>query len=224
MRPKYYQYPADEISEYIENLLNLKADTDLNIVLKRAKESGTPPLQITSFDARHIEVMARLVKPQKILEFGTLCGYSTVALARSLEAGGTLYTCEKSHHHIQTASQTFAALNLNKKIVLVEGDAFDNLAILSKNAPYDVIFLDSKKEDYPDLFEWCVTHLKTGGLFMADNIFALGYVHKNVHELSEKLGSIVTKIRQFNDMCATDTRLRTTIFPTGEGLLVSTKL
>lgn len=224
MRPKYYQCPTHEISEYVENLLHLKHDHDLNTVLARAKECGTPPLQITHADARHLEILARLVKPQKILEFGTLCGYSAVALSRALEDNGILYTCEKSPHHSTTASQIFRELNLNKKIVLIEGDIFQKLEELSKYAPYDIIFIDSKKEDYPNLFEWCVTHLKTGGLLLADNVFALGYIDKNISELPEKLASIVNQVDKFNQLCANDMRLRTTIFPTGEGLLAAVKI
>ena len=224
MRPKYYQCPTHEIVEYVESLLDLKNDTDLNIVLKRAKASGTPPLQITHADARHLEILARLVKPKKILEFGTLCGYSAVALSRALVKNGVLYTCEKSHHHAITASQTFHELKLNKKIILIEGDALNHFTALSANAPYDVIFIDSKKEDYPDFFEWCILHLKKGGLLLADNVFALGYIHKNASELSDKLSSIVAQMQKFNLMCVSDKRLRTTIFPTGEGLLAAVKL
>lgn len=225
MRPKYYQYPAPEISEYIENLLNFQAEDDLNIVLKRAKENGTPPLQITQFDTRHVEVLARLVKPKKILEIGTLCGYSTVALARALKKSGRLYTCEKSAHHAQTALKIFKELKVDKKIHLIEGDIFDHLDTLSQHGPYDVIFIDSKKEDYPNLFEWCVKNLTVGGILLADNVFALGYIHKmNTGEnFPDKLASIIHNIDKFNRLCACDGRLRTTVFPTGEGLLVAVK-
>lgn len=226
MRPKHYQYPAQEISHYIENLLNFQSEDDLNTVLTRAKEHGTPPLQITQFDARHLEILARLVKPKKILEIGTLCGYSTVALARSLDQDGILYTCEKSHHHATIASNIFTELNLGQKINVLEGDVFEHLDKLAQHAPYDVIFIDSKKEDYPHLFEWCVTHLSIGGLLMADNVFALGYMHKikSDEKFPDKLLSIINNVHKFNQLCASDHRLRTTIFPTGEGLLAAVKI
>lgn len=226
MRPKHYQYPVPEISEYVENLLDFQSEKDLNTVLVRAQEHGTPPLQITQFDTRHLEVLARLAQPTKILEIGTLCGYSTVALARALKKDGVLYTCEKSSHHANTARKIFKELNLNETIRLIEGDIFDHLDMLSKHAPFDVIFIDSKKEDYPNLFDWCVTHLKTGGVLMADNVFALGHIHRlKLHETAtDKLSSIVNSMHKFNTLCATDPRLRTTILPTGEGLLVAIKI
>jgi len=224
MKQKLYQCPEHNIDNYIENLLKLKHDTELNTILKNAKTDRTPPIQIARSDARHLEVIARLVKPKKILEFGTLNGYSAVALSRALVKDGILYTCEKSHHHATTATRNFEELKLNNKIVLIPGDALNNLKNLEKLGPYNIIFLDSKKEDYPKLFEWCVKNLIKGGLLLADNVFALGYINASEETISENLKKIVTEIKKFNELCASDTRLNTTILPTGEGLLVATKL
>ncbi len=224
MKQKQYQCPNHEIADYVENLLKLKHDDDLNIVLQQAKDAGTPAIQVSHADARHLEVLARLVKPKKILEFGTLCGYSAVSLSRALAKNGVLYTCEKSHHHAATAAQNFKDLKLNRKIILIEGNALTQLDRLEKTGPYDVIFLDSKKEDYPDLFEWCVTNLKKGGLLLADNVFGLGHIHVIDDNLNEKLKKIVSAVNNFNELCASDKRLRTTILPTGEGLLAAVRL
>ena len=90
MRNKSYSIVCEATSSYVENFFSQNPDTELQHVLEIAKKRGTPPLQLTPFDARHLEVLARAFSPRKILEIGTLCGYSAICLSRALQEGGML--------------------------------------------------------------------------------------------------------------------------------------
>lgn len=220
MRPKYFSVQSDEISQYVNDLLKIDQDSDLVRVLDHAKKKGTPPLQVVPTDGRTLEVLARSIMPKKILEIGTLCGYSTVNLARAVVEGGKLYTCERSKHHAETAQEVFVELGLDEKIEVVFGDALENLKHLSKFAPFDLIFIDADKLNYPNYFDWAVKHLRQGGLLIADNVFV--FDHISLDPIPEgKLGEMVLAMKEFNRKCAEDKRLVTTILPTGEGLLVA---
>lgn len=222
MRPKHFSTDSQTIPLYVSELLKLEQDPELSFVLEYAKKKGTPPLQVVPTDGRSLEVLARSVRPKRIVEIGTLCGYSTVCLARSLPTDGKIYTCERSTHHAQTAKEIFAHLKLDQKIEIVFGEALDNLKNLSQFGPFDVIFIDADKSNYPHYFDWAVENLRSEGLLIADNVFVFGYI--DADPLPEgKLGEMVAAMQCFNKKCAEDPRLVTTIFPTGEGLLIAVK-
>ena len=221
MREKKYSTSSKDIGEYVEGLLNYDADQTLAFVLDQAKKKGTPPMQMTPADARHLEVLSRGIGARKIVEIGTLCGYSSVCLARTLPEGGKLYTCERSKHHAQVAQSTFAQLNLSEKVELLFGDALTNLKELKGKGPFDLVFIDADKDNYPNYFDWAVENLRPGGLLVADNVFVFGHIANNPEG---RLGEFVDTMKVFNEKCAKDPRLLCTFLPTGEGLMVAVKL
>lgn len=222
MRPKYFANQEKQTESYVFELLKMKHDQELNTVLEIAQKSGTPPLHVTPLDGRHLELLARTLQPQKILEIGTLCGYSTLCLARALKEGGKVYTCERSAHHAQVAQKIFQHLGLEHKIEVVFGDALENLPRVQPHGPFDLIFLDADKQNYTNYYEWAVTNLRPGGLLVADNVFVFDHITKE-HAENSTLQKIVLAMREFNEKCANDERLFCSILPTGEGLLVALK-
>lgn len=223
MRPKSYSNLSPAVAKYVENLLNVDSDAQLQLALQVAKKRGTPPLQVIPTDGRTLEVLARSLRPAKIVEIGTLCGYSAVFLANSLIPGGKLYTCEQSPHHIQVAREVFQALNLDQKIEIIEGNAVVTLPQLAQNGPFDLVFIDADKLNYPFYFDWAVENLRSGGLLIADNVFVFGYIAEENIPPQGELNNIVSAMRLFNQKCASDPRLTTTFLPTGEGLMVAIK-
>lgn len=222
MREKKYATNSDKINCYVNELLNIEQDKELQFVLEMAKKKGTPPLQMTPTDARHLEVLARGVHAKKIVEIGTLCGYSTVCLSRAIPNDGKIYTCERSEHHAAVASDIFKQLGLEHKIELLYGDALTTLPSLSQKGPFDFIFIDADKDNYPNYFDWAVDNLREGGLLVADNVFVFDHIADS--PLPEgRLGELVQAMKIFNMKCATDPRLMCTFLPTGEGLMVAVK-
>jgi caffeoyl-CoA O-methyltransferase len=222
MREKNYSTRSENIALYVNQLLELKEDKELEFVLQHAKKKGTPPLQIIPSDARHLEVLARSIQAKNMVEIGTLCGYSTVCLAKALQEGGKIYTCERSEHHASVANEVFVALGLEHKIELIFGEALFNLPKLAQKAPFDLIFIDADKENYPLYFDWALENLRPGGLLIADNVFVFGYIAADPQP-EGKLGDLVRAMQIFNTKCATDLRLVSTFLPTGEGLMVAVK-
>lgn len=223
MRPKSYSNLSESVSKYVENLLNVDANENLQVVLQLAKKRGTPPLQVIPTDGRTIEVLARTLQPMKIVEIGTLCGYSAVFLANALLPGGKLYTCEQSQHHIQVAREAFQQLQLEDKIDIIEGKALDTLPKLSEKGPFDLIFIDADKLNYPAYFDWAIANLRSGGMLLADNTFVFGHIAAENLPQQGELKNIVAAMREFNQKCVSDDRLVTTFLPTGEGLMVAVK-
>jgi predicted O-methyltransferase YrrM len=223
MRPKYFSVQSPQVDQYVFDLLKIEKDKELFFVLENARKKGTPPLQVVPTDGRTLEVLARSIMPKKILEIGTLCGYSTVNLARALAEGGKLYTCERSKHHAETAQEAFVELGLEHKVEIVFGDAMDNLKNLSQFGPFDLVFIDADKLNYPNYFDWTIENLRQGGLLIADNVFVFDHISDDPVPVGS-LGEMVLAMREFNKKCVDDKRLVTTILPTGEGLLVSVKL
>lgn len=222
MRPKSYSNLSCSVSQYIEKLLEVDRDPSLQHALQVAKKRGTPPLQVVPTDGRHLEVLARSVQAKRIVEIGTLCGYSAVFLANALPEGGKLYTCEQSPHHISVANEVFQALGLAKKIEIIGGKALNSLPGLAKEGPFDVVFIDADKANYPKYFDWAIENLRSGGLLIADNVFVFGFIGDENLPQGE-LANLVLAMREFNQKCVADQRLVTTFLPTGEGMVVAVK-
>jgi caffeoyl-CoA O-methyltransferase len=220
MRPKHYANPSLKTASYVERLLCAHHDGQLQLVLEIAKQRGTPPLQVTPTDGRHLEVLARSVVPRRMVEIGTLCGYSAVCLARALSEDGVLYTCEASAHHASVAREVFQELQLTSKIKVLEGQALDTLPTIEDQGPFDFVFIDGDKQNYPHYLQWAIEHVRVGGMIVADNVFLFDYIGEE-HIENENLRLQAEAMRKFNQQAVEDRRLKTTFLPTGEGLLVS---
>lgn len=222
MREKNYSISSKKIASYVDNLLGFKQDKMLEFVLEHAKKRGTPPLQMIPTDGRHLEVLARSIHATNIVEIGTLCGYSTVCLARGLPAHGKIYTCERSEHHASVAKEIFHNLNLSHKIELIFGEALPNLQQLTPKGPFDLVFIDADKDNYPHYFDWAVENLRQGGLLIADNVFVFEHIADEPLP-NGRLGEFVNTMKVFNEKCASHPNLLCTFLPTGEGLMVAVK-
>jgi caffeoyl-CoA O-methyltransferase len=230
MRQKSYANSSTDISHYVQNLLNIREDPLLQQALQYAQKSGTPPLQIFPTDGRHLEVFARSIQAQKIVEIGTLCGYSALCLAKSwsqpgstsFSSRGKIYTCEQSAHHARVAQEIFKRFHLQEHIEIVEGDACQTLPTLVNKGPFDLVFIDADKINYPFYFDWAIENLRPQGLLIADNVFVFGHIARDPVPPGD-LGKLVQAMRSFNNKCVQNPRLVSTFLPTGEGLLLGVK-
>ncbi len=222
MRPKYFATQEIKIESYVHSLLKLDEDEALNYILKEAKKYGTPPLHVTQIDGRHIEVLAKMISPKKIVEIGTLCGVSALHLCRALGEDGKLWTIEKSEHHHFIAQEIFKKIEIKNQIEFVLGSAEDVLQKIEENGPFDIVFIDANKDSYPSYFQWAKKNLRPGGLLIADNVFLFGYIAEDKCE-NEGLEKLRIGMQEFNEMVVSSKEFLTTFLPTGEGLLVAIK-
>jgi caffeoyl-CoA O-methyltransferase len=215
---KNYSQTSSEIESYVERVFHPK-DPVLNEIRERASLAGLPDIHVGDMDGLHLEVLARAIGAKKIVEIGTLAGFSGVCLARALPPGGKLYTFEFKQEHADVALESFRKAGLADRVEIFVGPAVEKLKEIEKDGPFDIVFIDADKPSYPAYFEWAVSHLRKGGAILADNTFAMGEI------ASDKPNSArVEALRRFNAMCASDPRLRATILPTSDGLTFAVRI
>jgi len=198
-------------------------DEILAFARENAERRKLPPIQVGAFDARHLEVLVRMTGARRAVEIGTLGGYSGISIARGLVPGGRLHTFELEPHNAEVARQAFARAGLSSEVITHVGPALESLPSITTEAPFDLVFIDADKVNYPKYLAWASDHLRMGGVVIADNTFAWGKIHQ-VDGLSAEEEKAVMALREFNHIVATSDRWRSTILPTAEGLTVAVKV
>jgi predicted O-methyltransferase YrrM len=162
-----------QVDAYIAGLIAPEDDA-LAAARTASRDAGLPDIAISAAEGKFLHVLARTVKAQRILEIGTLGGYSTIWLARALAPGGELITIEVDAHHAEVARTNIARANLADTVEVRVGPALDVLPTL--HGPFDFIFIDADKETYVEYFEWAVRLARPGALIVADNVVRKGEV------------------------------------------------
>ncbi len=216
---KGFSGATDELLEYADRVFHPE-DEILRGIRTRAAKAGLPDIHVGRMDGLHLEILARACGSRRIVEIGTLAGYSGVCLARALPEDGKLFTFEFSPKHAELAKTSFELAGLASRVEILLGRAVENLPSVEKHGPFDLVFIDADKPSYPTYFEWAVRNLRKGGIMLADNTFAGGEIANMSLPETERLRAL----RNFNKSAATDPRLRSTLLPTSDGLTFSIKL
>lgn len=205
--------------KYVDGLYAAE-DEGLRAIRDRLVSAGRWGINIGANEGKILQFLISLSNAKKIVEIGTLFGYSGVWMARSLPADGHLWTIERDHEAVRQARKAFEECGVVEKITQVEGDAIDMLNELSSLGPFDLVFIDANKSAYPQYLEWAAKCVRPGGLIVADNTLLGGHVAES--EKPESLSRAqYTEMRRFNDLIANDPRFFGTILPTDEGLTVA---
>ena len=216
---KHFSMTSSDLEEYVTKVFHPE-DPVLLEVRARAAKAGLPDIHVGSMDGLHMEVLARAIGARKIVEIGTLAGYSGVCLARALPPGGRLYTFEFDPKHADVAAESFRRAQVSGKVDIFVGAALEKLPKIESEGPFDLVFIDADKPSYPAYLEWAITHLRKGGAILADNTFANG----EIAGVNSQSAPRVKALHQFNEMCATDPRLRSTILPTSDGFTFAVRI
>jgi len=177
-----------------------------------AQENNVPILYWQS--AEFIEQIIRMLDPKRVLELGTAIAYTAIRIARELKGKSQVHTIEKSTNNISTAKRFIQKSRVGMKIKLLEGDALNIMPQLKKK--YDLIFLDTDKEDYKRLFDYSMVLLKRGGVIIVDNLLWQGYAASS--RVPQKYKESTKNIREFNKIFMNQPNLKATILPIGDGL------
>lgn len=205
---------SDRVDEYIASLF--ARDDDVLAALREAADrEGLPPISISAVTGRLLQILLSAIGAERVLEVGTLGGYSAIWMARGLPASGRLVTIEVDERHAEFARRYFARAALDDRIDLRIGRALDVLPAFDGER-FDAIFLDADKEPLPTYFEWALRLLRPGGLLIADNALWGGRVLDPANEDDGTRG-----VREFNRRMASDPRVRGTIVPVGDGVAVA---
>ncbi len=211
-----------KIVHYVEEVFQPE-DHILREARERADRNGLPHIQVGKMDGLHLEVLTRISGAKKAVEIGTLGGYSGICIARGLTQDGKLYTFEFEPLHAEVAQENFKKAGLSDKVEIFVGPALQNLPKIQNHGPFDLVFLDADKVNYPEYMRWAADNLRIGGLMIADNTFAWGTIADDHFESPEDAQS-VRALREFNSSAAQGGRFRSTLLPTGEGLTVGVKI
>lgn len=157
-------------NDYIATLFAPQDDV-LSETLAEMERENIPGMNVSAVEGKLLHLLALTVGAKRILEIGTLGGYSGVYLARALPEGGKLITLEVNPHHAEVARRTFIRAGVGHKVEVRVGPAAGSLKELRANAepPFDLIFIDADKGGYPDYLELSLPLLRGGGLLLGDN-------------------------------------------------------
>ncbi len=192
-------------------------DTFLRDLKAAATKEGIPSIWISPAQASFMQVLLRIGKARDVVEVGTLAGYSAIAMARALPAGGKVRTIELEEKHAAFAGRWIAKSDVADRVEIHRGAGLDVLPKLATDSA-DAAFLDADKANYPAYLEQCLRIVRKGGLVMADNAFAFGELFSDTPR-----DASVGAMKKFNDLMAAEKRLSGIIVPFGDGLWVSVK-
>ena len=186
-------------------------EPELQQALEDARAAGLPPIQVSATQGRFLQILARAVGAHRILEIGTLGGYSGSWLARALPSDGQLVTLELDPGHAAIARRTFARLGMASKVDLRVGPAADSLGrLVEERGPrFDLVFIDADKPSYPAYLEWALRLTRCGSLIVADNVVRNGEVADSTSQDPRVVG-----VRRYLEISARDPRITGTVIQT----------
>jgi caffeoyl-CoA O-methyltransferase len=195
------------VDDYVEGLF-VTPDPALEGALRRSREAGLPEINVSATEGKLLRMLAEMVGAKRILEIGTLGGYSAIHLARALPENGALISLELDERHADVARENVAEAGLAKQIEVRVGDARELLAGMAENGegPFDVVFIDADKGGYPEYLGWALRLSRPGTLILGDNAIRGGSVLDPGDESSRA-------IREFNEKLARDPRLSSLVLP-----------
>jgi predicted O-methyltransferase YrrM len=193
------------VDRYITDLL-VPFDPVLEAVLRASAEAGMPPHSVSPNQGKLLMLLAQMQGARNILEIGTLGGYSTIWLARS---GGRVITLEANPMHAEVARANIALAGLTDVIDLRVGKALDTLPLLTKEPPFDLIFIDADKPNNPEYLQWAIRLARSGTVIIADNVVRDGAV------IDDDSGDpSVNGVQRFHELLAAEPRLSATAIQT----------
>ena len=199
-----------DVDRYLVDLLHSKDDA-LDHALQASASADLPPIAVTPAGGKLLHILARLIGARRILEVGTLGGYSTIWLARAAGPGGLVTTLELDERHAKIAADNVAYAGLSSSVDIRLGRAADTLATIhaAGGEPYDMIFIDADKASIPEYFAWALKLSRPGSLILVDNVIRNGAVIDATSTDPNIIG-----VRKFNEMLSRETRVTATTIQT----------
>jgi len=195
------------IDDYIEERF-APQDEALEAALRESRRAGLPRIQVSPNEAKLLQLLAEMVGARRILEVGTLGGYSAIHFGRALPEDGTLISLEIDERHAEVARKNVERAGLSSKVEIRVGDARELLARITENAegPFDIVFIDADKGGYPEYLEWALKLTRPGSLILGDNTIRGG-------SILDPRDDSARATSEFNERIAGDPRLSAILLP-----------
>ena len=196
-----------QIDLYVEDLF-APPDAALGAALRRSRETGLPEINVSRTEGKFLQLLAEIAGARRILEIGTLGGYSTIHLARALPEGGSLVSLELNERYAGVARENVREADLEDNVEVRVGDAKESLARMVEEGegPFDLVFIDADKGSYPEYLECTLRLSCPGSLILAHNAIRGGSVLNPEDESARAT-------RDFNEALARDHRLSALVLP-----------
>ncbi|MDX6626911.1 MAG: hypothetical protein QOE56_1900 [Solirubrobacterales bacterium] len=198
------------VDEFVAGTL-VRHDEALEAALEASEAAGLPSIQVSPPQGKLLQLLARLQGAKKILEFGTLGGYSTILLARALPDGGRLISLEANPDYAEVARQSIERAGLGDRVEIRVGPALEALPSLELEGagPFDLVFIDADKVNTPNYFAWALDNTGPGSLIVADNVVRDGSLAE-----AESPDAATRAQRQLHEMLADEPRIEATTIQT----------
>lgn len=196
------------VDDYIEATL-LGHDAVLDAALDASRKAGLPEIAVSPAQGRLLALYVTMLRAKRVLEIGTLGGYSAICMARALPEGGRLVTLEFDPAHAAVARGNFTMAGLSDRIDLKVGRAIESLPELAAEAPFDLVFIDADKPSNPDYLAWALKLTRPGSVIIGDNVVRDGAVADASSTDPRVIGT-----RRMFDMMAAEPRLTATAIQT----------
>lgn len=177
------------LKEYVDSLIRSSETAETNYIIRNAEKGERSYLAVPLSQARFLEVFMRSINAKHVLEIGTFRGFSTAFIARGLQEGGIVFSCDEDSRPIPVARRFWQAMGIEEKVHFEFGMATKVLEKLTSDQPslnfFDAIFIDADKENYKHYFAESMKLLKSGGVILIDNTLWKGLVqYPNSHDNS----------------------------------------
>jgi predicted O-methyltransferase YrrM len=209
-QPKIDQELWTAVDRYVAEAI-VPSDPSLDAALAASDAAGLPSIQVSAPQGKFLSLLATIRGARKILELGTLGGYSTIWLARALPADGRLITLEAEPKHAEVARANIARAGLSEVVQVRLGRAIDTLPLLAQEGagPFDLVFIDADKANIPEYFEWSLKLTRPGSVIVVDNVVRKGNIIDATTTDANVLG-----VRRFNQQLGKTKRVSATTVQT----------
>jgi len=199
-----------DVDRYFGELL-APEDKALSASMEANREAGLPSIDVPALLGKFLELMVRISGARRVLEIGTLGGYSTIWLARALPAGGQVVTLEIDPHHAEIARENLKAAGVLERVDVRVGPASVTLRAMHEHGegPFDLVFIDADKKSLPEYLEWSLKLSRSGSVIVADNVVRDGKVLD-----AGSTDADIQGVRRMTEMMASHPRLSATAIPT----------
>jgi caffeoyl-CoA O-methyltransferase len=216
-------YRTAPLLEFVTRTI-AREEPALREIRETTEAKGLPAISVGPDEGRLLHLLASACGARKIVEVGTLAGYSACWLAKALPEGGMLHTIEYEPKHAKVAKENIALAGLTAKVSVHTGPGMDVLPTLEAHGPFDLVFIDADKTGYGDYARWAVKNVRSGGFVICDNAYLFGNLHRDDLPPGHEDKPKVAPMRAALSLLADETLFSScAMIPTGEGMAVAVR-
>lgn len=211
---------TEELNKYVVEHFSAEDDF-LRDLVTDSLAAGIPPISIAPEQTAFLQILLRGIGARRVLEIGSLAGYSAIAMARALPADGELIACEIEPAYAAFIERKAHEAGLAGVIRVLQGPAILSIATLEQEPRLDAVFIDADKINYSRYLDLVLPMLRVGGFIIGDNALAWGHVADAEPDFEPHN---VIAIREFNDRMSSHPQLQSALVPLGDGMVIGIKL